>query len=65
MPKNNKETAEALDAAPVAEVVLCEECIHRRDCFPRVAHYNDNPVHDGDLYIFHPITFCSKGERRE
>lgn len=46
------------------EIVFCEECKHKEDCIERIEFIGRNPVLELNTYEYHPLKFCSYGERR-
>jgi hypothetical protein len=48
----------------LVEVVRCKECKHNEDCIRRIQFWGRNPVLELNTTEYHPIDFCSYGERR-
>ena len=46
------------------EVVRCKDCKHNEDCIRRIQFWGRNPVLELNTTEYHPIDFCSYGERR-
>lgn len=56
-----------VDAAPTVdavEVVRCKDCKYQENCIRRVEFMGRNPVMEQNTYEYHPLDFCSYGERR-
>lgn len=47
------------------EVVLCEGCKHEDDCLRFIKFYGRNTALELNTEEFHPLKFCSYGERSE
>lgn len=54
------ETIQGIDAV---EAVLCKECKHQEDCIRRIQFWGRNQILELNTYEYHPIEFCSYGER--
>lgn len=52
-------------AADVAEVVRCRECKYKDECIRRIEFIGRNPVLEQNTYEYHPLEFCSYGQRKE
>lgn len=59
---NVLETVQTIDAA---EVVRCKNCKHQEDCIRRIQFWGRNPILELNTYEYHPLEFCSYGERKE
>ena len=46
------------------EVVRGKDCKHNEDCISRIQFWGRNPVWELNPTEYHPIDFCSYGERR-
>lgn len=46
------------------EVVRCKDCKHNEDCMNRIQFWGRNPVLELNTTEYHPLSFCSYGERR-
>ena len=47
-----------------APVVRCKDCKHNEDCIRRIQFWGRNSVLELNTTEYHPIDFCSYGERR-
>lgn len=47
------------------EVVRCKDCKHNEDCINRIQFCGRNPVLELNTTEYHPLSFCSYGERRD
>ena len=56
--------ADHLIANGVTIPVRCKECKHNEDCIRRIQFWGRNPVLELNTSEYHPIDFCSYGERR-
>ena len=54
-----------LPAVDVAEVVRCQECKYKDECIRRIEFIGRNPVLEQNTYEYHPLEFCSYGQRKE
>lgn len=50
--------------APTVDIIFCEECKYQEDCIRRIEFIGRNPVLKPNTYEYHPLNFCSCGERR-
>lgn len=54
-----------IDLGPdVVPVVRCRECRHKDDCIRRIEFIGRNPVLEQNTYEYHPLEFCSYGQRK-
>ena len=51
-----------IDAVPV---VRCRECKYQDECIRRIEFIGRNPVLEQNTYEYHPLEFCSYGQRKE
>lgn len=56
------EIAPTVDAV---QVVRCKDCKHNEDCINRIQFWGRNPVLELSTTEYHPLSFCSYGEKRE
>ena len=54
--------APTIDAVPV---VRCRECKYQDECIRRIEFIGRNPVLEQNTYEYHPLSFCSYGQRKE
>lgn len=52
----------AIDAIPI---VRCQECKYKDECIRRIEFIGRNPVLEQNTYEYHPLEFCSYGQRKE
>lgn len=46
-------------------VVRCRECKYQDECIRRIEFIGRNPVLEQNTYEYHPLSFCSYGQRKE
>lgn len=56
------EEVPTIDAVPV---VRCKECKYQEDCIGRIQFWGRNPVLELNTTEYHPLDFCSYGERKD
>nr|DAP34130.1 MAG TPA: hypothetical protein [Caudoviricetes sp.] len=56
------DNAPTIDAVPV---VRCRECKYQDECIRRIEFIGRNPVLEQNTYEYHPLSFCSYGQRKE
>ena len=56
------DNAPTIDAVPV---VRCRECKYQDECIRRIEFIGRNPVLEQNTYEYHPLEFCSYGQRKE
>ena len=56
------DNAPTIDAVPV---VRCRECKYQDECIRRIEFIGINPVLEQNTYEYHPLSFCSYGQRKE
>jgi hypothetical protein len=56
------ENTPTIDAVPV---VRCKECKYKDECIRRIEFIGRNPVLEQNTYEYHPLEFCSYGQRKE
>lgn len=54
--------APTIDAVPV---VRCRECEYEDECIRRIEFIGRNYVLEQNTYEYHPLEFCSYGQRKE
>ena len=54
--------APTIDAVPV---VRCQECKYKDECIRRIEFIGRNPVLEQNTYEYHPLEFCSYGQRKD
>ena len=52
----------AIDAIPI---VRCQECKYKDECIRRIEFIGRNPVLEQNTNEYHPLEFCSYGQRKE
>ena len=62
--QNSDALADHLIANGVTIPVRCKDCKHNEDCIRRIQFWGRNPVLELNTTEYHPIDFCSYGERR-
>ena len=66
IPKLVQNVIEYLKKQPTVdavEVVRCKDCKHKEDCIRRIQFWGRNPVLELNTTEYHPIDFCSYGDR--
>ena len=62
--------AEWIDKRPTIDPVhaaggcYCVECRYKDDCIRRIEFIGRNPVLEQNTYEYHPLSFCSYGQRK-
>ena len=56
------DNAPTIDAVPV---IRCRECKYQDECIRRIEFIGRNPVLEQNTYEYHPLSFCSYGQRKE
>ena len=56
------DNAPTIDAVPV---VRCRECKYQDERIRRIEFIGRNPVLEQNTYEYHPLSFCSYGQRKE
>lgn len=61
------EIADALTIDPVhaAGACYCRECKYQDECICRIEFIGRNPILEQNTYEYHPLHFCSHGQRLE
>ena len=54
-----------IDPVHAAGGCYCEECRYKDDCIRRIEFIRRNPVLEQNTYEYHPLSFCSYGQRKE
>ena len=62
VPVEEIDKAPTIDAVPV---VRCQECKYKDECIRRIEFIGRNPVLEQNTYEYHPLSFCSYGQRKE
>ena len=60
--QNVLETVQTIDDV---EVVRCKDCKYQEDCIRRIQFCGRNPILELNISEYHPLEFCSYGERKE
>ena len=66
--KYRNEVLRTICSAPTVdavEVVRCKDCKYNEDCIRRIQFWGRNPVLEINLSEYHPLDFCSYGERKD
>lgn len=67
----NKEACEQIklmrtvDPVHAAGGCYCGECRYKDECIRRIEFIGRNPVLEQNTYEYHPLSFCSYGQRKE
>ena len=56
--------APTIDPIRAAGGCYCVECRHKDDCIRRIKFIGRNPVLEQNTYEYHPLEFCSYGQRK-
>lgn len=59
------ENAPAIDLVHAAGACYCRECKYQDECICRIEFIGRNPILEQNTYEYHPLHFCSNGQRRE
>ena len=51
-------------ATSAVPVVRCRECKYENECIRRIEFIGRNPVLEQNTYEYHPLEFCSYGQRK-
>lgn len=60
----NENQARYIESLGITEVVRCKDCKHNEDCIRRIQFWGRNPVLELNTTEYHPLDFCSYGERK-
>jgi hypothetical protein len=63
--KYDREQYEKGYADARASIVRCKDCKHNEDCIRRIQLWGRNSVLELNTIEYHPIDFCSYGERKD
>lgn len=53
-----------IDPVHAAGGCYCVECRYKDDCIRRIKFIGRNPVLEQNTYEYHPLSFCSYGQRK-
>lgn len=59
------ETAPTIDPVHASGACYCWECKYQDECICRIEFIGRNPILEQNTYEYHPLHFCSNGQRRE
>lgn len=59
------ENTPTIDPIHAAGGCYCVECRYKDDCIRRIEFIGRNPVLEQNTYEYHPLSFCSYGQRKE
>lgn len=59
------ETAPTVDPVHASGACYCRECKYQDECICRIEFIGRNPILEQNTYEYHPLHFCSNGQRRE
>lgn len=59
------ETAPTIDPVHASGACYCPECKYQDECICRIEFIGRNPILEQNTYEYHPLHFCSNGQRRE
>lgn len=59
------ENAPTIDPVHAAGACYCRECKYQDECICRIEFIGRNPILEQNTYEYHPLHFCSNGQRRE
>lgn len=59
------ENAPTIDPVHAAGACYCWECKYQDECICRIEFIGRNPILEQNTYEYHPLHFCSNGQRRE
>lgn len=54
-----------LDPVHASGACYCRECKYQDECICRIEFIGRNPILEQNTYEYHPLQFCSFGQRRE
>ena len=54
-----------IDPVHAAGACYCRECKYQDECICRIEFIGRNPILEQNTYEYHPLHFCSNGQRRE
>lgn len=54
-----------LDPVHAAGACYCWECKYQDECICRIEFIGRNPILEQNTYEYHPLQFCSFGQRRK
>lgn len=57
--------ATTVDPIHAAGGCYCRECKYKDECIRRIEFIGRNPVLEQNTYEYHPLSFCSYGQREE
>ena len=57
-------TMPAVDPVHAAGGCYCVECRYKDNCIRRIEFIGRNPVLEQNTYEYHPLEFCSYGQRK-
>ena len=60
----NEKLKEPYQIFKYEEEVRCKDCKHSDDCIRRIQFWGRNPVLELNTSEYHPLDFCSYGERK-
>ena len=60
-----KETLREVPLVSAVPVVRCRECKYQDECIRRIEFIGRNFVLEQNTYEYHPLSFCSYGQRKE
>jgi hypothetical protein len=55
----------SVDPVHAAGACYCRECKYQDECICRIEFIGRNPILEQNTYEYHPLHFCSNGQRRE
>ena len=64
-PISEVETAPTIDPVHASGACYCWECKYQDECICRIEFIGRNPILEQNTYEYHPLHFCSNGQRRE
>lgn len=59
------ENAPTIDPVHASGACYCRECKYQDECICRIEFIGRNPILEQNTYEYHPLHFCSNGQRRE
>ena len=59
------EAAPTIDPVHASGACYCWECKYQDECICRIEFIGRNPILEQNTYEYHPLHFCSNGQRRE
>ena len=59
------ENAPTIDPVHASGASYCRECKYQDECICRIEFIGRNPILEQNTYEYHPLHFCSNGQRRE